>query len=231
MKTIGMIGGTGWLSTVEYYRMLNQEVNHRLGGLEAARCILYSFNFAEIVRLKENDPEQKRVVPHVVKAAHALAGCGADCLMLCANTFHMFADEILKSVPLPLIHIATATGREMAKRHIHKAGLLGTRPTMEKDFYKTKLAAEGIETLVPDAAGIEFVDTAIMTQLVRGDFRPEVRQRFIEIMKELNVRGAQGIVLGCTEIPLLVKPEDVDIPLFDTLSIHVRAAVDFALAD
>ena len=230
MKTIGMIGGTGWISTLEYYRQLNQEVNRRLGGLEAARCILYSFNFGDIARLKKNDPEQKQIRPQILEAARRVAGAGADCLMICANTMHMFAEEIEQSVPLPLIHIAAATARGMAHHRIGKAGLLGTRPTMEMDFYKRKLAGEGIETLIPDARDREFVDTAIMTQLVRGEFRPEVRQRFIAIMEQLRGRGAQGIVLGCTEIPLLVKPDDVDIPLFDTLAIHCNAAVDFALS-
>ena len=230
MKTIGMIGGTGWVSTAEYYRQLNQEVNRRLGGLEAARCVLYSFNFGDSARLKEGDPEQKKVRPLVLEAARKVAAAGADCLMLCANTIHMFADEIEESVPLPLVHIALATAREAAKRGVRKAGLLGTTATMEMDFYKRKLAAVGIETVVPDGAGREFVNTAIMTRLVRGDFSPELKEQFIWVMQELKAQGAEGIVLGCTEIPLLIKPQDMDIPIFDTLAIHCMAAVDFALS-
>jgi aspartate racemase len=230
MKTIGMLGGTSWVSTLEYYRLLNEEVNRRLGGLEAARCLLYSFNFADIMRLKEGDPEQHKVRVLVVQTARQLAEMGAECLLLCANTLHMFADDVEAAVPLPLVHIAAATAAEIRTRGLGRVGLLGTRPTMEKDFYRRKLAAAGIETLIPDGPEREWVDGAIFQELVKGIFRPEVRARFLEIMGSLHRRGAEGIVLGCTEIPLLIRPGDTDLPLFDTLAIHARAAVDFALA-
>jgi aspartate racemase len=231
MKTIGMIGGTGWVSTQEYYRQLNEEVNRRLGGLEAARCLLFSFNFADIARMKELDPEQKGVRELLIDTARTLAAAGAECLVLCANTMHMFAADVERAVPLPLVHIAAATAEEIQNRGLSRVGLLGTRITMEKEFYHQRLNAAGIATLVPELSEREFIDRAIMTEMVKGVFRPEVRLRFLEIMKELAEQGAQGIVMGCTEIPLLLGGESPGLPLFDTLAIHVRAAVAFALAD
>lgn len=231
MKTIGMIGGTGWVSTLEYYRQLNEEVNRRLGGLEAARCLLFSFNFADIARMKESDPEQQGVRELLIDTARTLAAAGAECLVLCANTMHLFAADVERAVPLPLVHIAAATAEEIQNRGLSRVGLLGTRITMEKEFYHQRLNAAGIATLVPELSEREFIDRAIMTEMVKGVFRPEVRLRFLEIMKELAEQGAQGIVMGCTEIPLLMGGESPGLPLFDTLAIHVRAAVAFALAD
>lgn len=230
MKTIGMIGGTGWVSTLEYYRLLNEEVNRRLGGLEAARCILYSYNFADLCRLKEGDPRQQRVRELVVHTAAQLADIGAECLVLCANTLHMFADDVDESVPLPLIHIATAAAAAVRERGLSRVGLLGTRLTMERDFYRQRLALHGVDALVPEEEERTFIDGAIFQELVKGVFRPPVRQRFLEIMAALHRRGAEGILMGCTEIPLLVRQEDTDLILFDTLAIHVRSVVDFALA-
>lgn len=230
MKTLGLIGGTGWVSSLEYYRLLNEEINRRLGGLEAARCILYSLNFADVDRLKRQDPEQRGVCRLVVEAAQALKAAGAQGLLLCANTLHWFAPEVEKAVSLPLVHIAAATAAEIRRKGLSKVGLLGTRPTMEKDFYKRTLAAAGIETFVPEEAERAAIESAILEEMVKGIFRNEVRQKFLEIMARLIDKGAQGIILGCTEIPLLIGAEDPGWPLFDTLAIHVRAAVDFALA-
>ena len=229
MRIIGMIGGTGWVSTLEYYRLLNEEVNRRLGGLEAAQCILYSFNFGEVTRLKENDPEQSRVRELILRTARILAGAGAECLVLCANTLHLFAEDVERATDLPLVHIADATAKEIRQAGLDRVGLLGTRLTMEKDFYRRRLAAAGVEILVPGEAEREYIDNAIFNELVKGVFRPEVRGRFLEIMDELHRCGAQGIIMGCTEIPLLVRPEDTDLLLFDTLAIHARAVIDFAL--
>jgi aspartate racemase len=231
MKTIGMIGGTGWVSTLEYYRLLNEGVNQRLGGQEAARCILYSYNFADVTRLKVDDPEQHRVRELVIETAATLARVGAECLVLCANTLHMFAEDAAKASALPVIHIAEATALEIKKAGLTKVGLLGTRLTMEKDFYHRKLSEAGINALIPDELERKFIDSAIFEEMVRGIFRPEVKRRFLEIMDGLHIRGAEGIVMGCTEIPLLIHPEDTDLMLFDTLAIHARAAVDFALQD
>lgn len=229
-RLIGLVGGTGWLSTLEYYRFINQGINRALGGHEAARCLLYSLNFGEIMRLKARDPEQAAVRDLVIAAARTVAGAGAECVVICANTLHWFADEIAAAVPVPLIHVATATAERIRARGLRTVGLLGTLPTMERDFYAARLRAAGIVTLVPDRDDRAFVDHAILHELVQETFRDETRARFLGIIAELGRRGAEGIVLGCTEIPLLIGPDDAGLPLFDTLRIHAQAAVDFALA-
>ncbi len=231
MKTIGLVGGTGWVSTIEYYRLLNEEVGRRLGGHEAARCILDSLNFGDVMRAKEGDPEQAKVRVMIVEAAKRLARAGVDGIMLCANTMHWFAEDVERAVPLPLIHIATATGEQVLANGLRSVGLLGTLPTMERDFYRKRLEAMGIEVLVPDEDGRRFVNRAIYEELVLANFRSETKATFLEIVRALRERGAQGIVLGCTEIPLLLKQDDCDLPLFDTLGIHARAGVDFMLGD
>lgn len=230
MNTLGLIGGTGWVSTLEYYRVLNEEVKRRLGGHEAARCILYSFNFGDVMRAKEKDPEQTKVREMVVNAAKRLALAGADGLMLCANTLHWFAQDVERAVALPLVHIADATGQRVAAEGIHCVGLLGTLPTMERDFYRQRLEARGLRVLVPDEGDRGFVHRAIYEELVLGRFLAETRSAFLAIVERLHARGASGIVLGCTEIPLLLKQADCPLPLFDTLGIHARAGVDFMLA-
>jgi aspartate racemase len=230
MKTLGLIGGTGWLSTLEYYRLINADVNDRLGGHEAARCILYSLNFGDVVRAKDGDPEQAKVSEMVVEAAGRLAAIGAEGLMLCANTLHWFADAVERAVALPLVHIATATGSRIRAEGLRRVGLLGTLPTMERDFYRNRVEAMGIEVLVPDQPGRRFVHCAIYGELLLGRFRPETRAAFVNIVHQLHARGAEAVVLGCTEIPLLLKQEDCDVPLFDTLAIHAKAGVDFLLA-
>ncbi len=229
MKTLGLVGGTGWVSTVEYYRLLNEGVQSRLGGHEAARCIVYSLNFGDVMRAKEGDLQQAKVRPLIVDAARRLADAGAEGLMLCANTMHWFADDVERAVPLPLVHIATATGDRIRAQALNRVGLLGTLPTMERDFYRSRLQAMGIEVIVPDEGGRRFVDRAIYDELVLDRFYPETRAAFVEIIEQLRACGAQGVVLGCTEIPLLVKQEDVNLPLFDTLKIHASAGVDFML--
>lgn len=230
MKTIGLVGGTGWVSTLEYYRLLNEEVHRRLGGYEAARCLLYSLNYADVVRVKAADPEQGGVRVMVVEAARVLSRAGAELLLLCANTLHWFAPDVERAVPTPLVHIAVATGRRIRAQALTRVGLLGTRPTMERDFYTGRLAEAGLSVLVPEVDDRAWVDAAINDELVQNVLRPETRERFLAIVDGLRQRGAQGVVLGCTEIPLLVKPGDVDLPLFDTLAIHVEAAVDLALS-
>jgi aspartate racemase len=230
MKTIGLVGGTGWISTVEYYRIINEETNRRLGGLEFARCALYSVNFGDIQRFNEKH-ETEGIFSIMLNAARKLETAGVDCILLCANTMHMHADRVEKEISVPLIHIAKTTGAEISKKNIKKVGLLGTRPTMELDFYTKKLAEAGITALVPDKDERIFIQRTIDTELLRGVFLPESRKRFVEIMQKLRSQGAEGVVLGCTEIPLLIKEEDVDFPLFNTTVIHSMAAVDFALND
>ncbi len=230
MKTIGLVGGTGWVSTAEYYRMINEETNRRLGGLKFARCVLYSLDYGEIDRCNRNE-DTEGVYTLLLDAARKLLGAGAECLVLCANTLHMHADRLSQGLPLPLIHIASATASEVLRHKIRTVGLLGTRKTMELDFYKKRLNQAGIEVLVPDKEEREYINDTITTELLKSRFLPQSRQRFRDIIQGLGSRGAKGIVLGCTEIPLLIRQEDVDLPVFNTTFIHASAAVDFALGD
>jgi aspartate racemase len=228
MKTIGLIGGTGWVSTAEYYRIINEETNRRLGDMQFSKCVLYSLNFGDIDALnKLNDREGLYTL--LSNAAKVLTDAGADCILLCANTMHQFADRLQSEVDKPLIHIADATGAELKKNNFTKIGLLGTKQTMEMDFYKTRLTRAGISSLIPNSEDREFIQNAIYNELLKSKFLPESKKRFLSIIAELKSHGAQAVVLGCTEIPLLIKQTDTDIPLFDTLRIHSLAAVDFAL--
>jgi aspartate racemase len=228
MKTIGLIGGTGWTSTVEYYRIINQETNKKLGGLNSARCVVYSFNYAVIDQLnKKND--HAGVFKLVLKAAEKLKNISADFLVLCANTLHQYADDLEKLIDLPIIHIADATAGEIKKQKFKTIGLLGTKFTMEMDFYTRRLKEAGIDSLVPQKPDRDFIHNAIMNELLKEEFRKETKEKFLKIIDDLNTTGAEGIVLGCTEIPLLIKQEDTLLPVFNTLEIHAKATVDFAL--
>jgi len=228
MKTIGLAGGTGWISSAEYYRIINEEINKRQGGLEFARCILYSVNYAEIDAFnKQNNKEG--VYNLILDATLKLAGAGADFIILCANTLHQFVERLEQEIDVPIIHIAEAAASEIRLRNMKKIGLLGTKQTMEMDFYKSRLKEKGIDTVVPELSDRDFIERTISDELLRGVFSDRSRYRFIEICKELNKRGAEGIVLGCTEIPLLLKQENIDILLINTLNVHAMAAVDFAL--
>jgi aspartate racemase len=228
MKTIGMIGGTGWLSTVEYYRIINQETNKRLGGLNSARLILVSLNYSEIEALNELE-DYGGVYNLVLDAALKLEQSGVDCVMLCANSLHQYVDDLAKEISIPIIHIAEAAAKEIKKKGLTKIGLLGTKLTMEMDFYTKKLKEAGIESLVPEEPERQFIHSSIMNELLVEEFKTETKEKFLKIINDLEQRGAEGIVLGCTEIPLLIKPEDTHLPVFNTLEIHARAAVDFAL--
>jgi len=230
MKLLGLVGGTGWISSAEYYRVINEEVNRRLGGLQSARCILYSFNYAVIDEMnKKCDVDGQFSL--VLDAATKLASIGTEGIVLCANTLHRFADRLERQISVPLIHVATATAKQIKKQGLSTIGLLGTKHTMEMDFYKTKLNEESIKVLVPDAAEREFIHHTIIHELLRGVLREESKAGFVQIMNRLHSQGAEGIVLGCTEIPLLIKQQDTKLPLFDTLTIHCLAAVDFALGN
>ena len=228
MNTIGMIGGTGWVSTAQYYRLLNEETNKLLDGLNSAKIILYSFNYAEIDKLNLAD-DNSGVYKLVLDAAKKLKAASVDCLMLCANTLHQYVDDLQEEIDLPVIHIADAAAAEITKHKLNKIGLLGTRATMEMDFYKKKLGNAGIESLVPGKPEREFIHNAIMNELLKENFRKESKDKFLSIISELEQRGAQGIVLGCTEIPLLIKQGDTHLPVFNTLELHAKAAVEFAL--
>jgi aspartate racemase len=227
MKTIGLIGGTGWLSTLEYYRLLNELASQRLGGFNSAKCIVYSVNYAEINAL--NMIGDSRGVFRIVQdAASKIEAAGAECLLLCANTLHQYVDELSMCINIPIIHIATATAREIRKSNFSTVGLLGTKMTMESEFYIAKLNEQGIKVLVPETEDRDFIHHTIISELLKNIILDKSRNRFLDIMDGLTKRGAQGIILGCTEIPLLVKPDNTNITLFNTLQIHAGAAADYA---
>jgi aspartate racemase len=226
MKTIGILGGTGWVSTAAYYSLLNQEINSRTQGRHFARCIIYSVNFSELMDLKQ-DPASMYL--YLKSVADKLVNAGAECLLLGANTLHMHAPRLAAEIPIPLIHIARATADSIRKRQMHKVGLLGTRLTMEKDFYTSILKENNIDVVIPDSEDRIYIDHSILHDFFHEIFTEETRQKFLAIIDKLHKNGAEGIVLGCTEIPLLLQQKHCDLPLFDTTEIHVKAAVDFAL--
>jgi aspartate racemase len=228
MKTIGMIGGTGWPSTLEYYRLINQETNKRLGGLNSAKIMLSSFNYAEIDLLNKKE-DHAGVYKLVLDAAQRLKKASADFIIICANTLHQYVEDLEKETGLKIVHIADATAKEIKKCGLIKIGLLGTRFTMEMDFYTKRLRESGIESVVPPKLEREFIHNAIMNELLKEEFKEETKEKFLDIINDLEKQGAQGIVLGCTEIPLLIKQADTHLPVFNTLEIHSRSAVDFAL--
>lgn len=228
MKTLGLVGGTGWVSTVDYYRFINQGINDALGGHEFARCILYSLNFADIVACNaRNDSEGIYML--IKDATDRVIQAGAEGIVLCANTLHKYADRLQATIRVPIVHIAEATAREIRDKNLTTVGLLGTIYTMEEDFYTSKLAAAHIRTIVPEKADREFINATIYDELLKEIFKDESKKRLLEIMNKLEQRGVQGIVLGCTEIPLIIKDEDFHLPMFNTTAIHARAAVNFAL--
>ena len=230
MKTIGLIGGITWLSTLDYYRLLNEKINERLGGVEAGKIILYSVNFAEIKKLTE-EGRWDEMAKLMTDAAKKLEQAGADCILIGANTMHKIANEIQQGITIPLIHIAEATAKQIKKQELQTVALLGTKYTMQLDFYKNKLAAEGIAAIIPDEDEIEMINTAIYTEMGKGVFLPDTKQKFLTIIDKLISRGAEGVILGCTEIPILIKQKDCEVPVFDTTQIHADAAVEFALAE
>ena len=228
MKTIGLIGGTGWVSTLEYYRLINQGINKKLGGLSSAQCLIYSFNYAEIDKLVKQD-NIEGVYPMVLNAAKTLQNAKADFIVLCANTLHQYVDKLEKVIELPIVHIADATAKVIKEKDLTKVGLLGTRFTMEMDFYTTRLKDAGIKTLTPEKTQREFIHDVIINEMLHDNFKKETRGKFISIIDDLEAKGAEGIVLGCTEIPLLIKQEDVKLPLLNTLEIHAAAVMDYAV--
>jgi len=231
MKTIGLIGGMSWESTVPYYRLINEAVRDRLGGLHSAKLILLSVDFEEIEVLQRAGDWQ-RAGEILAEAAKALERAGADFLVLCTNTMHKVAPAIEAATRLPLLHIADATGREVRGQGIRTVGLLGTAFTMEQEFYRGRLESEhGLRVLVPVAAGREIIHRVIYEELCRGRVLDPSRRAYREIIAKLVEGGAEGIILGCTEIGLLIGPGDAPVPLFDTTTLHAAAAVDFALAE
>lgn len=229
MKTIGLIGGITWHSTIDYYSYINEQINKRLGGDESAKVILYSSNFAEIKELTLKD-DWDGIAGIINDAAKKLQSAGVDCILICANTMHNIADKVQEAITIPLIHIADATANEIQAAGLNKVALLGTRYTMQLSFFKNRLLAYGIDTLIPGNDEIEKINAAIYDELAKGIILPDTKQSFLTIIERLIRQGAQGIILGCTEIPLLINPADCSLPLFNTTFIHACAAVDFALA-
>ncbi|WP_088188926.1 aspartate/glutamate racemase family protein [Desulfosporosinus sp. FKA] len=228
MKTIGLIGGMSWESSSEYYRILNEEIKLRLGGLHSAQCVLYSVDFEEIEICQRND-EWEKAAQILTGAAHSLEASGADFIIICTNTMHKVADEIQAGIHIPLLHIADVTAQEVISKGIKVIGLLGTKYTMEQDFYKSRLEAQGIKVLIPQETDRVIVNDVIFNELCLGQILEESRANYKRIIQNLIEQGAKGIILGCTEIGLLVKPEDSTVLLFDTTVLHAKEAVNLAL--
>jgi len=229
MKTIGLIGGMSWESSIEYYRIINETTKAKLGGLHSAKSLMVSVDFAEIEKLQHED-RWDEAAQILVKCAQDLERGGADCIVLCTNTMHKLADQIIASVNIPFLHIADATAEKIVAAGMKKIGLLGTRFTMEHDFYKGRLIRNfGLDVLVPDKADRDIVHRVIYEELVQGKIMDASRAEYKRVMQSLIDKGAQGIILGCTEIELLVKQADSNVPLFPTTHIHAATAVEFAL--
>lgn len=231
MKTIGLIGGMSWVSSAEYYRLINERVNEKLGALHSAKCLLYSVDFEEIEVL-QHQGKWREITEITVDAALKLEQAGADLIILCANTAHVMADDVQSAINIPMLHIVDVTAERIKAAGMNTVGLLGTKFTMEEEFYRGRLAEKhGLQVLVPDEQERQIIHSVIYEELCLGNVRDESRDKFIAIIDNLAFRGAQGIILGCTEIPLLVSQEDVRMPLFNTTRIHAESAVDYALAD
>jgi aspartate racemase len=229
MKKLGLIGGISWVSTADYYKFINEGINKELGGVNFAECMIYSFNYNDIKQNNENN-DWETTFNMLSKACHSLKNSGAEAIVLCANTMHLIADRIQESVGLPLIHIATETAKEIQKHNLKKVGLLGTKFTMELDFFKDKLTALDIETIIPEDEDRDFIHDTIFNELGKGLIIESTKEKYLSIIEKLIANGAEGIILGCTEIPLLVKQEAVKVPVFDTAMIHSTAAIAFALS-
>lgn len=229
MKTIGLIGGMSWESSHAYYRIINEETKRRLGGLASAQSLMFSFNFAEIEDLQRSgrwDEATKRMVD----AGQRLERGGADFVLICTNTMHKMAKEVQDGISIPLLHIADPTGGAVRAKGISRIGLLGTKYTMEQDFYRGRLEERfGLEVVTPNEHDRQTVHGIIYDELCQGEVRPTSKGKYLEIIQRLEAQGARGVILGCTEISLLVQHEDASLPLFDTTLIHAKAAVDMAL--
>ena len=230
MKTIGLIGGMSWESSIEYYRIINQTVRAKLGGVHSAKSVLVSVDFAEVEALQRAG-QWEEATQLLILTAQQVERAGADFILICTNTMHKMADAVQSHLHVPLLHIADATAQQVRARGLKKIGLLGTKFTMEEDFYKDRLQARhGLEVLIPPPLERDLVHRVIYDELVRGQIEPASKMRYLEIIRNLVNNGAEGIILGCTEIGLLVQAADVAVPIFDTTHIHAVAAVEYALA-
>lgn len=223
MKTIGLLGGMSYESTVTYYQMINEVIKQELGGLHSAKILLYSVDFAEIERCQA-DGDWDKSADILTDAAMNLEKAGADFILICTNTMHKVAPQIQKHISIPIVHIAEATAEKLKQANISKVALLGTKYTMTQDFYKEKLINAGIEVIIPDEEGIEIVNDIIYNELCLGVISPSSKEKYLHIIDELANQGAQGVILGCTEIGLLVQQSDTTLPVFDTTQIHALKA-------
>jgi aspartate racemase len=229
MKTIGLIGGLSWESSIEYYRIINETVKETLGGLHSAKSIMSSFDFHEIETL-QHQGEWDKAAELMIAAAQSLERAGADFIIICSNTMHRMADEVQRAIKIPLLHIADATAEKIVAQGIKKVGLLATGFTMEQEFYKGRLTQKyGLEVLVPPKDERQVIHDVIYNELCLGIVKPESREAYRKSIETLVANGAEAIILGCTEIMLLVKPEDSSVPQFDTTAIHAKSAVEYAI--
>lgn len=229
MKTIGLIGGMSWESTVTYYQLLNEGVKNALGGLHSAKALLYSVDFFEVEALM-NKGEWDSAANMLSDAAMRLEAAGADMILICTNTLHKVAPQVQARIHVPLVHIAEAAAERLTQHGITRVGLLGTKYTMTQTFYRDKLTERGIDVLIPEGADIDLVNRVIFEELCLGVVKEESRSEYLRVIASLQARGAQGILLGCTELGLIVDPADVSLPLFDTTEIHANKALSLALA-
>lgn len=229
MKTIGLIGGMSWESTQSYYQLLNQGVKNKLGGLHSAKIVLVSLDFAEIAVLQQQQ-DWPQMAEILIKAAKQVEAAGADYLLICTNTMHKLAEQVQAAVAIPLLHIADAVGENLIQHNFKKVALLGTQFTMEQDFYKQRLADKfAIDVLIPDAQGRETVHRVIYDELCKGIISPESKTEYLTIIDNLTQQGAEAIILGCTEIALLVQQSDTSIPLLDSTALHCAMALENSL--
>jgi len=230
MKTIGLIGGMSWESTIPYYKILNETVRDTLGGFHSAKILLYSVDFDEIER-DQSAGEWERMGETLGNIALNLQNAGAEAIVLCTNTMHKVSDQIEAKIHIPFIHIADATAEAVLNAGITKIALLGTKYTMSQNFYKDRLASKGLEVIVPDAEDQEFINHVIFDELIQGMIFASSRKRYLDIIDQLVNQGAQGVILGCTEIGILIRPEDTQVRLFETVAIHAKKAAEFLLQD
>lgn len=228
MKTIGLIGGMSWESTSLYYKTINEYIKNKLGGLYSAKCILYSVNFEEISRLQKSG-DWKKCGEILGETAKKLETAGADFIIICTNTMHKVVSDMKKYINIPVIHIAEAAYNRIAPTGIKNIGLLGTKYTMQQDFYKSILIEKGLNVIIPDEEDIEFINNVIFNELCCGEIKAESKKKFLEIVEKLKNKGAEGIILGCTEIVMLISQKDIDIPVFDTTEIHAETAAQLSI--
>ncbi len=229
MKTIGLIGGMSWESTVDYYKILNREVKKRLGDPHSAEIMMHSVDFAEIEKLQAAG-EWELLTQKMINIAEKLEAAGADMLLICANTMHQMAPAVQSQLKIPLLHIADAAAEKIEAENLKKVGLLGTKYTMEGDFYKDRIENNyQIEVIIPEAEQRDYIHQAIYQELVAGILKDQTREKFKTVIDSLKIKGAEGIILGCTEIPLLIKDQNSCLPVFNTTELHAKKAVEFAL--